>query len=185
MSRRLFLKYSGVLSVCCNQLFVGTSTLFSSMNASAEMVLGIDELRSLFGIIKRMFPHKSLKDIHYQIVVEKLLEESITDPKVGQLIKDGISNLNDSVAKTMVKNTWVDSDPNEQLASLTKIEDTDFFSKLKSTTINSLYNDEKVWKVFGYEGEAFSQGGYLHRGFNDLNWLPEPPEEASPKVEGL
>ncbi len=42
-----------------------------------------------------------------------------------------------------------------------------------------------MWKVFGYEGEAFSQGGYLHRGFNDLNWLPEPPEEASPKVEGL
>ena len=26
----------------------------------------------------------------------------------------------------------------------------------------------------GYEGPSFDKGGYLHRGFNDLDWLPEP-----------
>jgi hypothetical protein len=35
---------------------------------------------------------------------------------------------------------------------------------------------------FGYQGEAFSKGGYIFRGFNDLTWLPNPPPEASPPV---
>ena len=45
----------------------------------------------------------------------------------------------------------------------------------------SLYNNEEVWKAFGYQGASYRFGGYLHHGFNDLNWLPEPPEAASPK----
>jgi hypothetical protein len=31
-----------------------------------------------------------------------------------------------------------------------------------------------VWDLLGYEGPSFDKGGYLHRGFNDLDWLPEP-----------
>jgi len=25
--------------------------------------------------------------------------------------------------------------------------------------------------VFGYEGESFSKGGYIDRGFNDIKWV--------------
>ncbi len=39
-------------------------------------------------------------------------------------------------------------------------------------------------KLFGYEGEAFSKGGYLTRGFNDLRWLPEVPAPDSGPVPG-
>jgi hypothetical protein len=45
----------------------------------------------------------------------------------------------------------------------------------------SLYGNQEVWKVFGYQGASYPFGGYLHHGFNDLTWLPEPPEAASPK----
>ena len=38
---------------------------------------------------------------------------------------------------------------------------------------------EIAWAHFGYEGEAFSKGGYLLRGFNDLKWLPEVPSADS------
>ena len=38
-------------------------------------------------------------------------------------------------------------------------------------------------EAFGYEGEAFEYGGYIERGFDDLGWLPDPPEDASPPVE--
>ena len=47
----------------------------------------------------------------------------------------------------------------------------DFFHKVYSTTIVSLYNQPEVWPKFGYEGPSSAKGGYLHRGFNDLNWL--------------
>jgi hypothetical protein len=28
-----------------------------------------------------------------------------------------------------------------------------------------------MWKVLGYEGESASKGGYINRGFNDIDWL--------------
>jgi hypothetical protein len=27
--------------------------------------------------------------------------------------------------------------------------------------------------MLGYEGPSFDKGGYLERGFNDLDWLPD------------
>ena len=36
---------------------------------------------------------------------------------------------------------------------------------------SSLYNQKEVWPIFGYEGESSSKGGYINRGFNDIDWL--------------
>ena len=44
----------------------------------------------------------------------------------------------------------------------------------------TLYNDKEVWDVLGYEGASFDKGGYVNRGFNDLDWLPEPRIEEHP-----
>ena len=37
--------------------------------------------------------------------------------------------------------------------------------------VTGLYNQKEVWPLFGYEGESFSQGGYIDRGFDDIDWL--------------
>jgi hypothetical protein len=42
-------------------------------------------------------------------------------------------------------------------------------------TLLVLYNNPIAWAHFGFQGESFSKGGYLLRGFNDLKWLPEVP----------
>ena len=34
-----------------------------------------------------------------------------------------------------------------------------------------LYNQQELWPIFGYEGESFSKGGYINRGFDDIDWL--------------
>jgi hypothetical protein len=54
--------------------------------------------------------------------------------------------------------------------------------RVRAQCITSLYNNDMAFAHFGYEGEAFSKGGYVHRGFNDLTWLPNPPTDASPPV---
>ena len=38
----------------------------------------------------------------------------------------------------------------------------------------NLYDDPEVWAALGCEGSSFDKGGYINRGFNDLDWLPEP-----------
>jgi hypothetical protein len=37
--------------------------------------------------------------------------------------------------------------------------------------VTGLYNQKEVWPLFGYEGESYSQGGYIDRGFDDIDWL--------------
>jgi hypothetical protein len=55
-----------------------------------------------------------------------------------------------------------------------------FFDLLKATAVVELYDNPLVWKAFGYEGPSVHLGGYLHRGFDDLDWLPDPPIELDP-----
>ena len=49
---------------------------------------------------------------------------------------------------------------------------------MRSTAVVEIYSDLRTWQLVGYEGPSFDQGGYLNRGFDDLDWLPDP-EEAS------
>lgn len=57
---------------------------------------------------------------------------------------------------------------------LTKIADAEFFAFIRGVAVPILYDDHEVWEALGYEGESFSDGGYLNRGFDDLDWLPDP-----------
>ena len=62
----------------------------------------------------------------------------------------------------------------EALALLEQVQDTPFFQLVRSTTVVFMYSDRDVWKVLGYEGESSDKGGYVDRGFDDLDWLPDP-----------
>ena len=48
-----------------------------------------------------------------------------------------------------------------------------------------LYDDREVWQLLGYPGPSYALGGYLHRGFDELPWLPDPRVEEldEPLVE--
>ncbi|HCD50794.1 MAG TPA: Twin-arginine translocation pathway signal, partial [Alphaproteobacteria bacterium] len=54
---------------------------------------------------------------------------------------------------------------------LRSMEQSPFFQQIRGGLIVGLYNQEAVWPMFGYEGESFSKGGYINRGFNDINWV--------------
>jgi hypothetical protein len=61
----------------------------------------------------------------------------------------------------------------DRVALLRGIEETEFFKKLRSDLVVSLYNQKDLWPKFGYEGASAEKGGYLHRGFDDISWLPK------------
>ena len=63
-----------------------------------------------------------------------------------------------------------------QLEVLEGIEGTDFFELVRSTAVVEVYADERTWQLVGYEGPSFDKGGYIDRGFNDLDWLPDPED---------
>ncbi len=44
-------------------------------------------------------------------------------------------------------------------------------SLLRTGFIFSFYGDPVVWKFLGYEGPSNDLGGYVNRGFGDIEWL--------------
>ncbi len=62
-------------------------------------------------------------------------------------------------------------DEAERVALLTDIENTPFFKAVRSSLMFGLYDNKALFPLFGYEGSSWEYGGYVNRGFNDLNWL--------------
>lgn len=89
------------------------------------------------------------------------------------MVLAGVSSLGSDFARR---------DESARVIALKKIESSEFFQTMRLKTLQVLYATPMAYAYFGYEGEAFSKGGYLSRGFNDLRWLPEVPLEDSGPV---
>ena len=95
------------------------------------------------------------------------------DPAVKSLINDGVARLdqeaNDRHKMPYVQVAW----ENDRVALLQRIEQTAFFQKIRGDLVVSLYNQKELWPKFGYEGSSAEHGGYIKRGFADIDWLPK------------
>ena len=132
--------------------------------------LSSSEGAALIAMARTICPHDKLDDAAYALVVQAVDAGSAKDPSTRRLIKEGVASLGASFA------TSLESD---RVEALKKIESSEFFQLMRLKTIQVLYASPLAYAYFGYEGEAFSKGGYLLRGFNDLRWLPDVPIEDS------
>jgi hypothetical protein len=127
---------------------------------------------TLMAVARTIFPHDKLDDAAYALVIQAIDLDASKDENTRKLIKDGIANLGAGFAA---------SNESTRVETLKKIESSEFFQSLRQKTVQVLYATPMAYAYFGYEGEAFSKGGYLLRGFNDLRWLPEvPPQDSGP-----
>jgi hypothetical protein len=59
----------------------------------------------------------------------------------------------------------------QRVAILRALSHDPIFEQVRSGLVVSLYNNHDLWPIFGYVGESYEKGGYLHRGFDDIDWL--------------
>lgn len=135
-----------------------------------------EEVRTLVVFTRDLFPHDRLDDSFYEGAVKPLEDESAKDGSTRQIIVRGIDWLNRTAASTAGKAYAQIDQESKRVAVIKRLTQDQsapagFFDKVYGTTIVSLYNQAQVWPKFGYEGPSSAKGGYLHRGFNDLNWL--------------
>ena len=178
LTRRSFLASSSVLA---GSLWASSGALLA-LAPSAAWALPLKVLderaaRVLLGVTRQIFPHPQLDDAVYAFVVRDL-DGAAADSAVKALISAGIKQLDDDA-----HGDWLKLADGARLAAVTKLAHQPFFDKIRSTAVVSLYNNELAFAHFGYQGDSFSKGGYLERGFNDLTWLPAPPAEASPAAQ--
>ena len=176
INRRQFLQTSGLAAVGVAAATSG-AVLIAPDGAWAMSLSMLDarDAQTLLQMTRQLYPHPTLGDMYYAKVVEDLDQKAKADPALAQQLKSGVAELDNAMG---IK--WSELSEGNQLAVLTKMQETPFFQTVRGTTVVSLYNNSLVWRHFGYEGPSFPFGGYLHRGFDDLAWLPNPPESASP-----
>ena len=175
LDRRRFLQGSGGLLFGTLLFSSGPIALLAPSQTWAlpMTALDTDSGNKLLVMIRRIYPHDTLEDAAYAFSVKALDERASKDPGVADALRQGLATLD---AKG-----WGKLDEAGQVKVLEGIQETDFFAIVRSTSVNTLYSSELAYAHFGYEGASFPKGGYLLRGFNDLTWLPNPPEAASPK----
>ncbi|NKB42721.1 MAG: hypothetical protein GKS03_00445 [Alphaproteobacteria bacterium] len=160
MKRRTFLAGSSVLTIATlalPQYPVRAGEPFTDAQSAA-----------LLRMVKDIFPHDALSDEPYQAVVGQLTGAA-ADPNMLAMLRDGLTAL-DAAAE----GAWIDRGEADRITALKTVESTPFFITVRVTSLFGLYGNPAIWPAFGYEGASYEQGGYLFRGFDDLDWLPEP-----------
>ncbi|WOH82937.1 gluconate 2-dehydrogenase subunit 3 family protein [Bradyrhizobium sp. BEA-2-5] len=170
--RRVFLKGAAVTAPA---VAIATSTGLGITDAWAEgaSTLTPATMKTLLKVARDIYPHDVLGDSYYITAVKPYDEKAAKDPAVKSLINDGVTRLdqaaNDRHKMPYVQVAW----ENDRVALLQQIEQSDFFQKVRGDLVVSLYNQKEVWPRFGYEGSSAELGGYINRGFADIDWLPK------------
>lgn len=176
LDRREFLKSAGVTTAVVVAAASGSMILAANRAWAMTLeTLGQNEAETLLQMTRRLYPHEALGDIYYAEVVEALDQKALADTSLVELVKNGVTQLDQALGVPFVKLS-----PGTQLEAMRSIESTDFFQKMRGHTVVALYNNKNVWPTFGYQGSSWEEGGYLYRGFQDAGWTMEPDAEASP-----
>ena len=128
---------------------------------------GLSEHQSklLLRMIRVAYPHPSFPDAPYERTAKAVQEASLTDA----VLPEGLDDLD-----ARADGDFLALDDAAATAVLEQIDTGDFFRRVHATTVVALYDDHEVWDLLGYKGSSYEKGGYLHRGFDDLDWLPRP-----------
>jgi hypothetical protein len=122
-------------------------------------------------LARTLYPHDALPDEVYARVSAAIDAAAREGPAQARTVKDGVTDLDRLGGKP-----FLERGADERLADARAIEGSDFFELVRSTAVVEIYSDAATWRALGYEGPSFAKGGYLHRGFDDLDWLPDPPQ---------
>ena len=172
VDRRGFLSGGGLAAIGVTVVPITALTMApADLHAQTFGVLGADAGKTLIRIARDVFPHDRLADKYYAAAVAPYDGASAKDSKLKSMLTEGVSAL-DASATSAYGQRYADV-PEEarRVALLKKIEPTPFFQRIKGDLVLGLYNNKDVWPFLGYEGSSVEKGGYLKRGFDDIDWL--------------
>ena len=172
VSRRVILRGAAVAAPAAAVAAAGITITPEAVWAQGAKNLLPHTMATLVKAARDIFPHDHLADSYYVAAVAGW-DSAAAKEDQRMMIEGGVARL-DADAKDGFGLLYIDVPWEEQrLTILRANETTPFFKKLRSELIVSLYNQKAVWPKFGYEGASADKGGYIHRGFNDIDWLPE------------
>ncbi|WP_299624550.1 hypothetical protein [Pelagibius sp.] len=172
VTRRRFLKTAGagtagVIAVVNGGVVMGAGGAW----AMEVKTLSPETMATLVQMARDIYPHDHLADKYYAQAMIGYDASAGEDAELKAMLEDGVKLL-DATAQARhgggyLSVAWEE----ERVAILTSLEGSGFFQKIRGGLVTGLYNQPEVWGKFGYEGPSAEQGGYISRGFDDIDWL--------------
>ena len=150
------------------QLAVSLALASLGGRTGARGSTNMDHNEVLPDVVYQLFPHSGLSKDVYEQVTEQL---GVRIEQSGEL-----TAMLDEALETLAENTgrkWPELADGEQTAWLVTIQHTAFFQFVRNETLNGIYRHPLTWELLGFEGSSLEFGGYINRGFNDIDWLPD------------
>ncbi|MGA7805273.1 gluconate 2-dehydrogenase subunit 3 family protein [Bradyrhizobium sp.] len=170
--RRVFLK-GAATAVPVVAVAASAGVTISDAWADEGTTLAPSVLKTLVKVARDIYPHDFLVDSYYITAIKPWDDRAAKDPAVKAMIEGGVSRLdqdaNDRHKTVYAEVPW----ETDRVALLQGIEHTEFFKTIRGDLVVSLYNQKELWPKFGYEGSSAEHGGYIKRGFADIDWLPK------------
>lgn len=125
--------------------------------------------RTLTALVTAAFPHETVPRSAYERTADVVQRQAEESAWLRVKLAQGLDSL-----QALADGRFHELTVQEALPLLLRIQHTTFFGFVRQTAVVTLYEDEEVWEALGYEGPSFEKGGYIERGFDDLDWLPDP-----------
>lgn len=170
MSRRQLLKRGAVLG---SSFLVGSGFVAASGATWAMEVKALEPttMATLVQMARDIYPHDRFGDDLYAAAVKGHDEKAAEDEEFKTMLEAGVASL-DAAAKARGQASYLQTGWESDRVEILKSMDTsEFFQTIRGGLVVGLYNQEAVWEKLGYEGSSFEKGGYLTRGFDDINWV--------------
>ena len=136
------------------------------MASTPDPALDAHAHATLAAMARVLYPHDFLDDAPYGHVVDIVAGEA--DSEGRALLAEGVATLDGFTDRP-----FLDLAETERLAAVEAIEQSPFFETMRAATARHLYSNPAVWHHFGYEGPSSHLGGYIDRGFDDIDWVSE------------
>lgn len=160
VTRREFLELNISLALVSLCPRAGTSETAALWRGDDEGVLS--------DIIYQFFPHPRLSNDVYNQVVEQVNTRIAQSDELTVMMNQAMESLVGSERKKWTVLTGV-----EKQELLKEIQQTPFFQFVLNEALSGVYRHPITWELLGFEGSSLEFGGYINKGFNDIDWLPE------------
>jgi hypothetical protein len=147
-----------------SQIAMATTLISCGQGAEQELAAaqGDTDLELLASVAYDLFPFPELQADLYVRIGQNLLAPGSPE------ITAGLTQLR-TASNSL---PWKELDETHRVAILAAMQDSTFFVSVRAATIEVLYRSPELFAMIGYGGSAIEQGGYLNRGFDEINWLP-------------
>lgn len=157
-----------------------TSMVGATLMAGADKLLAatLDKTQAdqLLRMVQDIYPHPKLLTLaHYQTVAATVTSKIGADAAKAVALKEGLVRINAKAQALHGKPYTKITDANSREGVLRHFQNEAFFQNVRWAAYFAIYDNKKIWPLFGYEGSSVEHGGYIDRGFSDITFVPKGP----------